>query len=140
MPTVKGRIIGIDYGMKRIGISATDSLQIIVSGLPTVERKEFQAFITNYIKDENVVKVVFGKPEHADGTPTKLWAEIQKEVKQIKIAFPDLEIDYMDESFTSVDAKSIIFQSGIKKMKRRDKKLVDKVSAVLILQKYLGHI
>lgn len=140
MPTVKGRIIGIDYGMKRIGLSATDSLQIIVSGLSTVDRKDFQAFITNYIKDENVVKVVFGKPEHADGTPTKLWIEIQKEVKQLNKTLPELEIDYIDESFTSADARSIIFQSGIKKMKRRDKKLVDKVSAVLILQRYLGHI
>ena len=140
MRTVKGRIIGIDYGMKRIGLSATDSLQIIVSGLPTVERKEFKSFITNYIKEENVVKVVFGKPEHADGTPTKLWAEIQKEVKHLNNTFPGLEIDYIDESFTSADARSIIFQSGVKKMKRRDKKLVDKVSAVLILQKYLGHI
>lgn len=136
---VKGRIIGIDYGKVRTGISATDPMQIIVTGLDTIDTRDFDDFINNYLIKERVVKMVFGKPMHKDGNPTQLWEEILKKVDKIKKIHPNIAIDFEDESLTSVDAKAILFQSK-SKMKRRDKRMVDKVSAILILQKYLGHI
>ena len=137
---MKGRIIGVDYGRKRTGLSTTDPDQIIVTGLDTVDTKNFRNFLETYIFDEGVIKIVFGKPTHKDGTPTLLWTDIEKEISFLRERFPDLEIDHTDEAFTSADAKSIMLRSGLKKKKRRDKKTVDKLSAILILQKYLGHI
>ena len=136
----KGRILGIDYGKARIGIATTDPDQIIATGLKTIDSQDFRSFLQDYLKQENVVKVIFGKPVHRDGQPTSIWPDIENEVAFIKETYPTLSIDYQDESFTSQEAKSIIFQMGTKKSKRRDKKTVDKISAVLILQKYLGHI
>jgi putative Holliday junction resolvase len=136
---ILGRIIGVDYGKVRTGISVTDPLQIIVTGLNTIETKNFHEFIRNYVAQESVDKIVFGKPTHKDGNPTYLWTEILQKVDEIKKIYPNIAIDYEDEALTSVDARSILFQTSSKK-KRRDKKNVDKVSAVLILQKYLGHI
>lgn len=134
------RIVGIDYGKKRTGIAATDPLQIIVSPIGTIDTKEFIDYILNYCKTEEVEKIVFGLPEHKDGTPTYLQKDILAASKKIKTTLPDVEIDFADESFSSADAKSIILNSGVRKKKRRDKSLVDKVSAVVILQRYLGHI
>lgn len=134
------RILGIDYGMKKCGVSATDSLQIIVTGIGTFPTSDLLPFLIGYIKEEGVEKVVFGKPTHADGSRTYLQEYIDKFVLQLTQNFPLLTIDYQDERMTSVEAKSIILQSGIRKSKRRDKALVDKISAVLILQKYLGHL
>ena len=135
----KGRIIGIDYGKARTGISVTDPMQIIVTGLNTIDTRDFDEFLKRYVETEHVVKVVFGKPLHKDGNPTYLWEEILKKVDNIKKIHPNIAIDFEDESLTSVEAKTILFQSKSKK-NRRDKSLVDKVSAILILQKYLGHI
>ncbi len=140
MNTKRGRILSIDYGRTRVGLAATDPLQIIVSGIGTIESKTFRDWLTTYLENETVVKIVFGKPVHKDGNPTFLWKDIQKEMIYIRKQYPEIFIDHADESFTSSEARSIIFQSGMKKKKRRDKKTVDKVSAVLILQRYLGHI
>ncbi|NNF33415.1 MAG: Holliday junction resolvase RuvX [Saprospiraceae bacterium] len=137
---MKGRILGIDYGRKRIGMAATDPLQIIVSPLETVENDNFKAFLEDYITQEHVVKIVFGRPTHADGNLTHLWTDIQRAVKYISEKHPRIAIDYQDENFTSSDAMTIAIQGGMKKKKRRDKKNIDKISAVLILQRYLGHI
>ena len=137
---MKGRILGIDYGQKRTGIAVTDPDQIIVSGLDTVDTNEFKEFLRSYMANKKVIKVVFGKPVHRDGKPTILWNDILKEMEFIHEEFPEIVTDFMDESFTSSDAKALMVTSGIKKKKRRDKKTVDKLSAILILQKYLGHI
>jgi len=134
------RILGIDYGGKRTGLSVTDPLQIIVSALDTVATENLHDYLKKYLAQEEVEKIVFGKPTHSDGTETALMKKINEFVKKLRIEFPLLSIDFIDESFTSVMAKEIIFQSGVKKSKRRDKSLVDRVSAVIILQKYLGHI
>lgn len=134
------RIMGIDFGQKRTGISVTDPLQLIVNGLDTVETKFLKDYLTNYLTSEEVEKIVFGLPTHKDGNFTYLKKDIDSMVAELKKAFPAIEIDFIDEAFTSVESKAIIFQSGAKKKKRQDKALVDKVSAVLILQKYLGHI
>ena len=134
------RILGIDYGTKKCGMSATDPMQIIVSAIGTLPTSELLEFLKKYIQEEDVEKVVFGKPTHRDGASTYLQEHIDVFVINLSKEFPDVSIDYQDERMTSIEAKSIILQSGIKKSKRRDKTLVDKISAVLILQKYLGHI
>lgn len=136
---VMGRILGIDFGKKRTGLSTTDPLKLIVSGLETVNTSELDDFIKNYVETEDVEKLVFGKPTHKDGNPTYIWNDIQRRADLYQKQFPFLKIDYEDENFTSVDAHQILLQT-VSKKKRRDKKIVDKLSAVLILQKYLGHI
>lgn len=137
---MKGRILGIDYGRKRIGMAVTDPLQIIVNPLETVDNENFKTSLEEFIRREHVVKIVFGRPTHSDGNLTHLWKDIQREVQYIREKHPTIVIDYQDENFTSSDAMRIAIQGGMKKKKRRDKKNIDKISAVLILQRYLGHI
>jgi len=135
-----GRIVGLDYGSKKCGLAATDVLQIIVNAIDTVATSELHDFFDKYMYSEEVDKLVVGIPKHKDGSDTYLRKDIDKFVEILSKKYPELIIDYEDETLTSVQAKEIIFQSGIKKSKRRDKTLIDKVSAVLILQRYLGHI
>ena len=135
-----GRILCIDYGMKRCGIATTDPLQIIVSGLDTVLRLELMDFLQSYCGKEAVVKIVFGDPSLLNEGASHMTVQIRNFAKKVEKQFPSIEIDFHDESFTSSHAKQIILQSGKRKKQRRDKSLVDKVSAVLILQDYLGHI
>jgi len=134
-----GRIVGLDFGTKKCGVAATDILQIAVNSIGTFETKNIFSFFEKYIAQEEVDKLVIGLPKHKDGTYTFLKKDIDIFVVKINKGFPKLEIDFEDERMTSVLAKEIILKSGIKKSKRRDKTLVDKVSAVLILQRYLGH-
>ena len=131
------RIMGIDYGTKRVGIAVTDPLQIIANGLDTVATSDIFEFLKQYLNEEEVEEIVVGMPLHLDGNPTYLSPVIEEFVAKINKLFPSLKVVTQDERFTSVDAKKIILQSGAKKKKRRDKSLVDKVSAVLILQEYL---
>ncbi len=133
------RILGIDYGTKRTGIAATDPLQIIVSAVDTVSTQELWAFLETYLAEEEVEKIVIGEPLTLDGEPAKITPLIVGFTRKLKKQYPDIEVVSHDERFSSVAAKKVILQSGIKKKKRRDKTLVDKVSAVLILQDYLGH-
>lgn len=132
--------MGVDYGTRKTGLSVTDPLQIIVNGLETVQTDNLQDFLSDYLTKEEVDKIVFGLPRHADGNPTYLTPIVEKFAKKIKSQFPEVEIDFQDESFTSKQAKEILLQSGANRKKRRDKTQVDKISAVLILQSYLQHI
>lgn len=134
------RILSIDYGRKRCGIAATDPLQIIVSGIDTVPTHTLLDYLTEYMDSEEVEKIVFGKPTHTDGNETFLMDDIRAFITKLEKKYPDMKMDFQDESFSSVEAKYIIRMSGAKKKKRQDKALVDKVSAVIILQKYLKHI
>ena len=134
------RIVCLDYGTRRTGIAATDPLQIIVSPVTTVETTALKEYLKMYLSSEAVAKIVIGLPKHKDGTTTYLYHDLKQLRAWIEKEFSYLEIDWAEEAFSSSEAKSIILQSGIKKQKRRDKGLVDKISAVLILQRYLGHI
>jgi len=134
------RILSIDFGRKRCGIAATDPLQIIVSAIDTVPTHTLLDFLVKYMSEEEVEKIVFGKPTHADGNETFLMDDIRGFIGRLQKKFSTLAIDFQDESFTSFEAKNIIRMSGAKKKKRQDKELVDRVSAVIILQKYLKHI
>lgn len=134
------RIIGIDFGGKRCGISVTDPYKIIVSGLDTVETSQLMTYLDKYLSTEPVEKIVVGLPVHKDGNFTYLKKDIDIFVKQFKEKYPSIDVDFGDEQFSSSHAKQIIFDSGVKKEKRKDKSLIDRVSAVVILQRYLGHI
>ncbi|MEP7196434.1 MAG: Holliday junction resolvase RuvX [Saprospiraceae bacterium] len=133
------RILGIDYGKVRTGLATTDPKQIIVTALDTTKTDLLEMFLINYCKKESVEKIVFGYPRHTDGEDTYLVEEIKQLINRLKTEIVQVEFDFQDERNTSVLAKNIIFNSGIKKSKRRDKSLVDQVSAVVILQRYLGH-
>ena len=134
------RILGLDYGQKRCGLAVTDPLQIIVSGLDSVETKDLFAYFDKYLAIEKVEKIVIGLPKHKDGNETYLKKDIDDFKVKFSLKWPDIVIDFEDEQFTSVMAKQMILDRGIKKQKRQDKGLIDKVSAVIILQKYLKHI
>lgn len=134
------RILCVDYGSKRCGLAATDPLQIIVSGLDTVQSDHLMIFLENYIKTESVEKLVIGLPVHKDGKFTYLKSDIDRFALEFSKKWPEINIDFADEQFSSSMAKQIIFESGANRKKRQDKALVDKISAVVILQRYLKHI
>lgn len=131
------RILGIDYGSKRTGIAVTDPLQIIVSPLSVVPTAEAISFIRDYITQEDVSLIVCGDPgqEYA-----AMHQAVRQFVKKLGRELPDIPIVFQDEKMTSQKASEIIVRSGVKKMQRRDKSRIDQVSAVLILQEYLGHL
>jgi putative Holliday junction resolvase len=134
------RILGIDYGEKRTGLAVTDPLQIIVNSLETVPTDNLLEFLKNYFELESVEKIVFGQAFHADGTPVAHEKKILRLIESIQKLFPHIKIDRQDEYFTSEEAKEILIKNRVPKMKRQQKGMLDKISAVLILQKYLGHI
>ncbi len=131
------RIMAFDYGMKRIGVAVTDPLKIVANGLKTVTNEDVWFFLEDYLQHEQVELFVVGEPTHLDGSPTYLEKEIQSFIGELNKRYPDINVVRQDEWLTSYEAKQIILQSGVNKKKRRDKGLVDKVSAVLILQNYL---
>ncbi|MFN7117516.1 MAG: Holliday junction resolvase RuvX [Saprospiraceae bacterium] len=131
------RILAIDYGTKRTGLAVTDPLQIIANGLDTLPTEQVIEFLKKYTAAEEVETIVVGEPMHLDGNPAQIAPQVQNFVRQVRELFPGIKVVMQDERFTSEDAKKIILQSGAKKKKRQDKALVDKISAVLILQEYL---
>lgn len=131
------RIIGIDYGTKRTGIAVSDPLQIIAGGLDTIPTNQVLDFLTRYMAEEEVEIIVVGEPKYPDGNPSQIAHLVVGFVRQLQRAFPQVEIEMQDERFTSEEAKDVIRQVGIGKQKRRDKSLVDKVSATIILQNFM---
>ncbi|MEM6318835.1 MAG: Holliday junction resolvase RuvX [Bacteroidota bacterium] len=131
------RIIGIDYGTKKVGLATTDPLQIICSPLTTVPTREIFDFLEKYCQSEEVETFVVGDSMNTDGTPSQIAHLVVGFVRNLKKKFPNIAVEMQDERFTSIDARQIILQSGLKKKKRRDKSLVDKVSASLILQRFM---
>ena len=136
-----GRIMGIDFGLKRTGLAVTDPLRIIVQGLETQKTEKVTDFIKEYVKKEAVDAFVVGYPfpEGAWGDRT-FKEKLDLFVKELKTIYPNATVDLYDERFTSIRAKEIILQSGVNKKKRRNKELMDQTSAIVILQEYLGHI
>lgn len=132
-----GRILAIDYGTKRTGLAVTDPLQIIANGLDTVATPEVFTYLEDYLSREEVSLIVIGEPMHADGSPAQIAHLVVGFVRKLRKKYPGIPVELVDERYTSEEAKLIIRQSGLKKKKRRDKSLVDKISAVLILQDYM---
>lgn len=139
--TAMGRILGVDYGLRRTGLSVTDPAQIIVQGLDTQESSKVFDFIVAYASKEPVDEIVVGYPfvEGAWGDK-KFKEKLDQFILDLKKTFPDKVISLYDERNTSVDAREIMNKIGLKKHQRRDKALLDRTSAILILQEYLGHI
>ncbi|BAO74511.1 putative Holliday junction resolvase [Winogradskyella sp. PG-2] len=133
-----GRILAIDYGTKRTGIAVTDEMQIIASGLTTVETKELITFLKKYIATENVERFVVGLPKQMDNTASDSEVYIQKFLDQLTKSIPDIPVVRIDERFTSKMAFQTMIDSGLKKKQRQNKALIDEISATLILQSYLA--
>ena len=131
------KALGIDYGKKRIGIAISDSLQIIASALTTVNTPDIFVFLDDLLKKQEIDCIVVGEPKNLDGTPTDSTEITEEFVEKLSKKYSQIPIKRIDERFTSKIAKQSILDAGIKKMKRRDKALVDKVSAAIILQSYL---
>ncbi len=132
-----GRIMAIDYGIKRTGLAVTDPLGIIASGLDTVETPKLMSYIENYTRRETVDRFVVGDARHMDNTPSESARYIEPFVVALKAKFPDIPVDRVDERFTSKMAFQSMIDSGMSKKKRRDKAIIDTVSAVLILQSFM---
>jgi putative Holliday junction resolvase len=132
-----GRIIGIDFGTKRIGLAATDPLQIIASPLDTVGNNEFFSYIAGYMKTEQVEAFVIGYPVQMNNQPSESVRFINPFIKKLKATYPEIDIHLTDERFTSQMALRTMIEGGVKKKDRQDKSMVDKISASIILRSYL---
>ncbi len=129
--------MGIDYGQKRTGIAVSDPLQIFPRPLDTVDTPKLMDYIKKYCTEEEVEAFVIGLPTHKDGNDTLLTPIIRTFAENIQKIFPEAKVVLQDEQFTSVEAKRAIMASGAKKKERQDKALVDRISAVIILQEYM---
>ena len=132
-----GRIVAIDYGKKRTGIAVTDELQLIANGLCTVDTPQLLSFLTGYVKSNPVSCFVVGEPKQMNNMPSESAILIEPFIVQLKKNFPDIPVERIDERFTSLMATRTIREAGLKKKDRRDKALVDTVSATIILQSYM---
>ena len=133
------KAIGLDYGQKRIGISISDSSQIIATGLTTVINKNIFHFLNNLFVEEEIDTVIVGYSKNLDGTDSDISLEIENFICKLKSNYPTKKIKTIDERFTSKIAFRSIIDSGVKKQKRRKKSLIDEVSATIILQDYLSY-
>lgn len=134
------RLLALDYGKKRIGIAVTDELQLIASGLTTVETPDVFSFLKKYVAAESVERFIVGEPKQMDNTPSESEALIIPFLKRLEKTFPNIPIIRQDERFTSKMAFQTMIDSGLSKKQRRNKALVDEISATIILQAYLNRI
>ena len=132
-----GRILAIDYGTKRTGIAVTDPLRIVPGGLKTVATHELNAFLADYFSKESVDVVVVGYPTNMNGEESASMKQIRPFVDKLIKQYPDKKIVMFDERCTSVIAQRAILDSGIGRMARRNKALVDEVSATIILESFM---
>jgi len=132
------RILAIDYGLKRTGIAVTDPLQLIASGLTTIDSRELIPFLKNYFSHENVEKIIIGEPRNWDDTATHATPLVKKAIAALKKNFPDKPLETVDERYTSKMAKDAMLEMGLKKSQRRNKALVDEIAATIMLQEYMG--
>jgi len=134
-----GRILAFDYGKRRTGIAVTDPLQIISSGLTTVNTQQIFEYITAYLRTEQVDCFVVGFPTQMENSkPSHSAPLITKFIKQLKNKYPDIPVELEDEHYTSKLAVQAMIDGGLKKKQRRDKAMIDKVSASIILQSYMS--
>ncbi len=132
-----GRVLAIDYGQKRVGLAVTDPLQITANGLDTVNVHDIFDYLTKYLSKEQVDKFVLGLPKQMNGMESDSMQYIRPFAKALQRKFPQIELVYVDERFTSVLAHKTMLEAGLKKKDRQNKELTDKISATIILQTYL---
>lgn len=132
-----GRLLSIDYGRKRCGIAVTDSLRIVATGLTTVASGSLIDFIKDYTSRETVDRIIVGLPTDMKGQPSESMRYITPAINRLRKEVPDIDIVFFDERFTSILAHKSMLASGMKKSARRDKAVVDEISAAIILNDYL---
>jgi len=132
-----GRLVGIDYGKKRVGIAVSDPGKIIASGLATVPSHEIFSYIKEYVEKEKIDGFIVGMPRQMSGEPSESAPLVKSFVTGLTRKHPGIPVHLVDERFTSKMAKMAMIEGGLKKKKRQDKGLVDSVSAALILQSYM---
>lgn len=131
------RILSIDYGRKRSGIAVTDPLQMIANGLTTVPSHQLLQFLLDYVKREEVERIIVGLPKQMNNEASESMKYITPFVNRLKKVMPDMPVEFVDERFTSVLAHRAMLEGGLKKKDRQNKALVDEISATIILQSYL---
>ena len=132
-----GRILALDFGQKRTGVAITDELQIIASGLTTIATVELISFLKEYVSKESIELFLVGEPKQMNYKASDSEAIIKPFLKELEKEFPNIQIKRVDERFTSKMAFQTMIDSGLKKGKRKNKALVDEISATIILQSYL---
>lgn len=135
-----GRILAIDYGQKRIGLAVTDMLRITANPLLTIPTNDLIAWLKDYFQKEQVDEVVLGMPQQLNGQESASMAYIKPFINKFHSVFPEKRLIHFDERFTSVLAHRAMLQGGMKKQQRRDKAIVDKLAACIILEDYLESI
>lgn len=135
-----GRVLSIDYGVRRTGLAVTDPLQIIAGGLTTVETPRLMAFLQDYVRREGVERFVVGLPRQTNGRDSDNLPRVRAFVRQLEAAFPEIPVEMWDERYTSVIAHRTMLESGIGRMARRNKALVDEISATIILQGWMERV
>lgn len=131
------RILAIDYGRKRTGVAVTDPMQIIATGLTTVPTHELESFITKYVEQEKVERIIIGHPRQMNYEDSDNMKSIVPFINRLRKLLPDMPVELVDERFTSVLAHKAMLAGGLKKKDRQNKALVDEISATIILQSYL---
>lgn len=132
-----GRKLALDFGLKRTGVALTDELNIIASGLTTVDSKELITFLKKTVSEKIVDTIVLGEPKRLSGEASHITANVHLLFDVLKKEFPNVEVVLYDERFTSKMASKAIYESGISKSKRTNKELIDEVSATILLQSYM---
>ena len=132
------RILAIDYGKKRTGLAVTDTLQIVPGALDTIETRQLMEYLNAYVAKEPVERIIIGEPRQPNGLPSENLQRVRSFEGQWRKAHPDIPIEGFDERFTSVLAHKTMVDAGLGKKARRDKAVVDRISATIILQDYLN--
>ena len=135
-----GRILAIDYGLKRTGIAVTDPLRIIATPLETVVTANLLPFLSNYLQKENVDEFVVGMPKTLSNEDSEIAPTVRKFVENLKLKFPEKSVHLADERFTSSMAMQAMIDGGMKKKDRQVKGSVDKISATIILQSFIDTV
>jgi putative Holliday junction resolvase len=130
--------MAIDYGLKRTGIAVTDPLQIIASALTTIESARIFTFLKEYLEKEKIELILIGDPRNLDDSPTALTADVQRIIGILQKKFPAIPVKTVDERYSSIMASRALVEMGMKKGRRREKGLVDKMAATMMLQEYLS--
>ena len=132
-----GRYLALDYGTKRTGIAVSDTLKIIANGLTTVPTHTLLDYLKTYLQKEDVERIIVGLPKQMNNEYSENMKHIRPFVKKLQSLYPDMQIEYYDERFTSALAHKTMLDAGLKKTDRQNKSLVDEISATIILQVYM---
>jgi len=133
-----GRLLAIDYGLKRTGLAVSDPLKIIATGLAVIESEKLFSFLQDYIKKEQVEKFVVGMPRRHGNKPSEMQTSVRELVEKLKTSFPEISISEIDESFSTIRAREAMLTGGMKRSDREKKGSADQISATMLLQEYMA--